>query len=78
LHGPDPTPASNKAVFANASLVFLPGATLTAGIRSSWDKKDYTYYRHNPDGTDIQGPCNFFLGAPVAGPTGLGNQPNCL
>jgi iron complex outermembrane receptor protein len=26
----------------------------------------------------VQGPCNFFLGAPTAGPTGVGNQPNCL
>jgi iron complex outermembrane receptor protein len=24
------------------------------------------------------GPCQFFLGAPTAGPTGVGNSPNCL
>ncbi|MDE2561456.1 MAG: TonB-dependent receptor [Sphingomonadales bacterium] len=85
LHGPDPTPATSKALFANVSWEFVPGATINAGLRESWDKKDYSYLRHNPDGTDIQGPCTFFLqlagvvpGPLLAGPTGLGNQPNCL
>ncbi|WP_338466681.1 TonB-dependent receptor [Novosphingobium sp. ZN18A2] len=85
LHGPDPTPATSKALFANVSWEFLPGATVNAGVRQSWDKKDYEYQRHNPDGTDIQGPCTFFLqlagvvpGPLLDGPTGLGNQPNCL
>jgi iron complex outermembrane receptor protein len=85
LHGPDPTPATNKALFANASWEILQGATLTAGVRHSWDDKDYSYFRHNPDGSNITGPCTFFLqlagvvpGPLLAGPTGLGNQPNCL
>ena len=76
-HGPDPTPAENKALFANATL-HLGEFNLTAGVRESWDKKDYIYYRHNPDGTDIQGPCTFFVAGGTAGPTGIGNQPNCL
>ncbi|WP_311267897.1 TonB-dependent receptor [Sphingobium sp. WCS2017Hpa-17] len=78
LHGPDPTPAKNKALFANVSFKPVDALTLTGGIRSSWDEKDYGYVRRNPDGTAIQGPCEFFLGAPTAGPTGVGNSPNCL
>ncbi|HQS68319.1 MAG TPA: TonB-dependent receptor [Novosphingobium sp.] len=78
LHGPDPTPAKNKALFGNFTFALAEGANLTGGIRKSWDEKDYGYARRNPDGSAIQGPCNFFLGAPTAGPTGLGNQPNCL
>lgn len=77
-HGPDPTPAKNKALFANATWHITDAANLTGGIRQSWDEKDYVYVRKNPDGTDIEGPCNFFLGAATAGPTGIGNQPNCL
>jgi iron complex outermembrane receptor protein len=78
LHGPDPTPAENKALFANGTWHVTDAFNLTAGIRHSWDKKDYVFYRHNPDGSTIEGPCNFFLGAATAGPTGIGNQPNCL
>lgn len=78
IHGPDPTPSTNKALFANATFNFGEKLHLTTGIRESWDKKEYEYLRHNPDYSDVQGPCNFFLGAPTAGPTGIGNQPNCL
>ncbi len=78
IHGPDPTPSNNKALFANATFNFTEALHLSAGLRQSWDKKDYEYRRHNPDYSDVQGPCNFFLGAPTAGPTGIGNQPNCL
>ena len=78
IHGPDPTPSRNEALFATGTVNFTDDFHLTAGIRYSRDKKDYEYNRHNPDYSDIQGPCNFFLGAPTAGPTGIGNQPNCL
>src|SRR5688572_4126270 len=78
IHGPDPTPSTNQALFANATFNLTDAFHLTTGVRYSEDDKDYEYYRHNPDYTDIQGPCNFFLGAPTAGPTGVGNQPNCL
>ena len=78
IHGPDPTPSNNKALFANATFNFGEKFHLTTGLRESWDKKEYEYLRHNPDYSDVQGPCNFFLGAPTAGPTGIGNQPNCL
>ncbi|PQA85364.1 TonB-dependent receptor [Hyphococcus luteus] len=78
IHGPDPTPSNNKAIFGNVTFNFSDAFHLTGGVRQSWDKKEYQYFRHNPDYTDIEGPCNFFLGAMVAGPVGLGNQPNCL
>jgi iron complex outermembrane recepter protein len=78
IHGPDPTPATNKAVFGNATLNVTEKLHLTGGIRQSWDEKKYEYLRHNPDYTNVQGPCNFFLGAPTAGPVDIGNQPNCL
>lgn len=78
IHGPDPTPSKNQALFANATFNFTDQLHLTTGIRYSEDDKDYEYLRHNPDFSDIEGPCNFFLGAPTAGPTGIGNQPNCL
>lgn len=78
IHGPDPTPSRNQALFATGPLNFTDDFHLTAGFRYSEDKKDYEYFRHNPDYSDVEGPCNFFLGAPTAGPTGIGNQPNCL
>lgn len=77
LHGPDPTPASNKALFGNATWHVTDAFNLTGGVRASWDKKDYVFFRRNPDLT-VPGVCAFFLGAPTAGPTGIGNAPNCL
>ncbi|MGX7896271.1 TonB-dependent receptor [Tsuneonella sp. HG222] len=77
IHGPDQTPSTSKALFANVTLHPTEAWSITGGLRRSWDEKTYTYFRRNPDGT-IPGTCEFFLGAPVAGPTGIGNQPNCL
>lgn len=77
IHGPDPTPASNKAIFGNFILHPAQNFNITAGMRHSWDSKDYTFFRRNPDLT-VPGVCAFFLGAPTAGPTGIGNAPNCL
>lgn len=79
VHGPDQTPSTSKAVFFNGTLHPSVAWSISGGIRQSWDKKDYTYFRSNPDGT-VPGPlpCAFFLGAPTAGPTGIGNAPNCL
>ncbi len=77
MHGPDPTPASNKALFANFMLHPVENFNITAGLRHSWDSKDYTFFRRNPDMT-VPGVCAFFLGAATAGPTGIGNAPNCL
>ena len=89
IHGPDTTPSTSKALFFNATLHPTDAWSVSGGVRESWDKKVYTYYRSNPDGTVpfreatnlfIPGvpACEFFLGAPTAGPTGIGNTPNCL
>ncbi|MBT2135385.1 TonB-dependent receptor [Croceibacterium sp. LX-88] len=80
LHGPDTTPSTSKALFANAIVHPVENWSITGGLRRSWDEKTYTYFRRNPDGT-IPGPCEFFTGAAppgTAGPTGIGNSPNCL
>ncbi|GEN99285.1 TonB-dependent receptor [Novosphingobium sediminis] len=79
IHGPDSTPSTSKALFFNGTFHITDAWGITGGIRHTWDKKDYTYFRSNPDGT-VPGPlpCEFFLGAPTAGPTGIGNSPNCL
>lgn len=69
LHGPDPTPATNKALFANASWKPFEAFTLTGGLRESWDHKEYGYARHNPDGTTIQ-PCAGY-------PFSVSQPPNC-
>lgn len=89
IHGPDTTPSTSKALFFNGTFKPTDAWTLSAGVRYSEDKKDYTYFRSNPDGTvpfsswtPAQLPflpiCEFFQGAPTAGPTGIGNTPNCL
>jgi iron complex outermembrane receptor protein len=80
IHGPDTTPSTSKALFANATIYPMENWSISGGIRGSWDEKTYTYFRSNPDGT-IPGPCEFFTGAAppgTAGPTGIGNSPNCL
>jgi len=79
IHGPDTTPSTAKALFVNATLHPTDAFSLTGGLRRSWDEKTYTYFRSNPGGT-IPGPCEFFTvpGNTFAGPTGIGNSPNCL
>ncbi|WP_231848765.1 TonB-dependent receptor [Sphingobium sp. SYK-6] len=79
IHGPDSTPSTSKALYFNGTFHATDALNISGGIRHSWDEKTYTYFRSNPDGT-IPGPlpCAFFLGAPTAGPTGIGNDPNCL
>jgi len=89
VHGPDTTPSTTKALFGTATLYPVDGLSITGGIRYTKDEKTYTYFRSNPDGTvpfvdadNLFVPgvpaCEFFLGAPTAGPTGIGNSPNCL
>ncbi|MBU6393558.1 MAG: TonB-dependent receptor [Sphingomonadales bacterium] len=88
IHGPDSTPSTSKALFFNGTFHITDAWGITGGVRHTWDKKDYTYFRSNPDGTvpfanwtPAVSPapiCEFFLGAPTAGPTGIGNTPNCL
>jgi iron complex outermembrane recepter protein len=81
IHGPDTTPSTSKALFFNGTLHPADGLSLSGGLRYSTDKKVYTYFRSNPDGTIPAAPCEFFTGtAPpgTVGPTGVGNSPNCL
>ena len=74
LHGPDTTPSETKAVFGTVTLHPIEGASITGGIRYTKDKKDYTYYRSNPDGT-IPNPALCF-----ANPAGgsIVAYPNCI
>jgi len=89
IHGPDTTPSTTKALFGTVTVRPSEVFSITGGIRYTKDEKLYTYFRSNPDGTVpfreadnlfIPGipACEFFLGAPTAGPTGIGNTPNCL
>jgi len=55
IHGPDPTPADTKAVFAHLAWHLTDNLTLSGGVRYSEEFKSYTHHRHNPDGTDIIG-----------------------
>lgn len=70
IHGPDPVDTRNLAVFANGIFRLTDRLEVAGGLRYSDDRKDYTYLRHNPDGSLIQ---------PCLGPPGTpGNPPNCL
>ena len=55
-HGPDSTPATTKAAFADATWHVVDKLDLSAGVRYSDETKDYTYFRHNADGTAITNP----------------------
>jgi iron complex outermembrane recepter protein len=51
IHGPDLVPATTWALFAHGIFHIGEKANLALGIRYTDEKKDYTYARHNPDGT---------------------------
>jgi iron complex outermembrane receptor protein len=67
LHGPDTTPSTTKAVFGTATVHPTDALSITGGVRFTKDKKDYTYYRSNPDST-----------IPDPAACALFTQPNCL
>ena len=69
LHGPDTTPSTTKAVFGTATIHPTDALSFTGGLRYTKDKKDYTYYRSNPDGT---------VPNPAACGPGFFTLPNCL
>ena len=71
LHGPDGTPSETKAAFATATVHPTDAASLTGGLRFTKDKKDYTYFRRNPDGSLPNG-FNCFVA------NGVFSEPNCL
>ena len=58
-HGPDSTPASTGAAYADATWHVVDKLDLSGGVRYSDETKDYTYYRHNPDGTPITNPAGY-------------------
>ncbi len=66
LHGPDTTPSTTKALFGTVTLHPTEMMSLTGGVRYTKDKKTYTYFRRNPDGTTSErvqllranGPCS--------------------
>ena len=91
IHGPDTTPSTTKAVFGTLTVRPTDDLSLTGGLRYSKDKKIYTYFRSNPDGTVPFGDwspaqlpflpiCEYFQGLDEdgGGPVSLGNTPNCL
>ena len=58
-HGPDSTPATTKAVFADATWHIVDKLDLSGGVRYNDETKDYTYFRHNADGTAITDPAGY-------------------
>ena len=59
IHGPDSTPASTKAVFGDATWHVVDKFDISGGVRYSDESKDYTYLRHNADGTPITNPAGY-------------------
>ncbi|MGZ3313860.1 MAG: TonB-dependent receptor [Caulobacteraceae bacterium] len=58
-HGPDSTPATTKAVFGDATWHVIDKLDISGGVRYSDETKDYTYLRHNADGTNITNPAGY-------------------
>nr|WP_243415206.1 TonB-dependent receptor [Altererythrobacter segetis] len=50
---PDRTPAQAKAAFGNVNWEIVPGLTFDGGLRYTDEKKQYHYFRYNPDGVTI-------------------------
>jgi iron complex outermembrane receptor protein len=53
IHGRDFTPSRTYAGFANVAFKPVDSLTVDAGLRYSDEKKDYTFQRHNADGSVI-------------------------
>lgn len=70
IHGPDPTPSFNHAVFAHVNYDISDSLTLSGGVRYSEDEKTYTHFRRNIDGTLPAGPC-------IGPPHNIANPSNC-
>src|SRR5690606_38034679 len=72
IHSPDTTPSTTKALFATVTVRPIDALGLTGGLRYTKDRKVYTYFRSNPDGTipgTASSPC------PPGPPFGA---PNCI
>ena len=59
VHGPDPTPSTSQALFVQGTFHATDALDFTIGGRYTEDEKDYTYFRHNPDGTLPTPPTGF-------------------
>jgi iron complex outermembrane receptor protein len=70
IHGPDPTPSYNHALFAHNTFHLTDRMNLSTGIRYSDDEKTYTHFRRNPDGTLPAGAC-------IGPPHNIDNPSNC-
>ena len=70
LQGPDVVPATSKAVYGQTIMHLTDRMDLTLGARYSKDEKEYSFQRHNPDGSIIQPATGF--------PFGAGQPPNNL
>ncbi|MEO8306621.1 MAG: TonB-dependent receptor [Pseudomonadota bacterium] len=72
LHGPDLTPSTTKAVFGTATIHPTEALSFTGGLRYTEDQKDYTYFRSNPDGSQVNAGACFGPGGTVF------SAPNCI
>jgi iron complex outermembrane receptor protein len=72
LHGPDLTPSTTKAIFGTATIHPTEALSFTGGLRYTEDQKDYTYFRSNPDGTQVNAGACFGPGGTVF------SAPNCI
>ncbi len=71
IHGPDTTTSTTKAVFGTVTVHPVEAMSITGGLRYTKDKKDYTYFRSNPDGSIPNGFNCFVV-------NGVFSEPNCL
>jgi iron complex outermembrane receptor protein len=69
-HGPDPTPSNSQAAFVHSTFHLTDKFDLSAGARYTKDEKDYTYFRHNPNGT-LPSPPTGFPFAPTQPPNSV-------
>ncbi|MEI9852124.1 MAG: TonB-dependent receptor [Sphingomonas sp.] len=51
VHGPDTTPSTSKALFANGTFHPMEAWSISGGVRYTKDEKTYTYFRSNPGGS---------------------------
>jgi len=77
IHGPDTTPSETKAVFGTATIHPTEALSFTGGLRYTKDKKDYTYFRSNPDGSVPGTPATYGCAPPDVNNDWWSN-PNCL
>jgi iron complex outermembrane receptor protein len=76
IHGPDTTPSTTKAVFGTVTVRPTDALGITGGVRYTKDRKVYTYYRSNPDGS-LPNPALCFAN-PGGNPSSLDSSPNCI